>query len=312
MNFHKTVLLKESIKALKIKKNGIYIDCTFGFGGHSKEILKKLNKKGYLYAFEKDPENFINAKKIKDTRFKIFKKNFSKIKKYSKKKKIKGLINGILIDLGISNNQLKNKKRGFSFKKNSPLDMRINQNKKISLSKWLQKAKEKKIFTILKKYGNEKFSKKISKAIFKKKKIKKILTTKQLKKIIKKTIPIKYQYKKSLQKTFLAFRIYLNKEKKTLKKTLKKIYSILAPNGRLVIITFNSLEDKIVKNFIKKNSKINCNNIPIEIPIKYKNIIKINKKKIKFKIIKKIKPKTKEKYYNSNSKSAILRVIEKI
>ncbi|WP_343190439.1 16S rRNA (cytosine(1402)-N(4))-methyltransferase RsmH [Buchnera aphidicola (Mollitrichosiphum nigrofasciatum)] len=305
MLLHKTVLLNESIKALNILKNGIYIDGTFGHGGHSKKILDKLDK-GFLYAFDKDPYACKYAKKINHTQFKIINDNFSKIKKYLEMKKIKGKVNGILLDLGISSIQLYDSKRGFSFLKNGPLDMRINQREKISISKWIQKNNEKKIQKILKKYGNEKFSKSIAKAIFFEKK--NIQTTHDLAKIIKKNTPNTLQYQKSLKKTFLAFRIYINKETQALKKILKQVEFILKPKGRLVIITFNPIENKIIKNFIKKNNK--KHNIPPEIPITDKEIKKIHN--IKFKIFKKIKPSIHEKYYNTKSRNAVLRIIEKL
>ncbi|CAL4320253.1 Ribosomal RNA small subunit methyltransferase H [Buchnera aphidicola (Periphyllus testudinaceus)] len=302
---HIPVLLKQSIKNLNIKKNGIYIDATFGSGGHSKEILKKIGKKGILYSIDRDPESIKIAKNIKDSRFHIIHGLFSNIHEYCKKYNILKKINGVILDLGISSIQLNNSNRGFSFKNNGPLDMRMNQKIGIPASKWLMKTTQKKIFTILKKYGEERYSKKISVSIIKNRKIKPILYTHQLKKIISKSIP--YQKKHSSRRSFQAIRIYLNNELNELKKFLKNVLKILSPNGKLCIISFHSLEDRIVKKFMFKNSR-KIPNLPSSIPLTEKELLKINKKKCKLKIYKKIFPNKKEILKNIRSRSAILRI----
>ncbi|NIH40953.1 MAG: 16S rRNA (cytosine(1402)-N(4))-methyltransferase RsmH [Buchnera aphidicola (Periphyllus aceris)] len=304
---HTPVLLKKSIKFLKIKKNGIYIDATFGCGGHSKKILKKLGSQGKLYVIDKDPESIKIAKKIKDSRIKIIKGSFSQIYKYCTKYKILRKINGIILDLGISSLQLNNSKRGFSFKKDGPLDMRMNQKKGITASKWIMNATEKKISEVLKKYGEERYSKKIASNITKYKKKKKIKRTQQLSKIIKKSLP--YQKKHPSRRSFQAIRIYLNNELYELKKFLKNILKILKPKGRLCIISFHSLEDRIIKNFMFKHSR-KIPNFPSSIPFTEKELIKLNKKKCKLKIYKKIFPTKKEIFNNLRSRSAILRIAE--
>ncbi|USS94556.1 16S rRNA (cytosine(1402)-N(4))-methyltransferase RsmH [Buchnera aphidicola] len=304
---HIPVLLKKSIKSLKIKKNGIYIDTTFGFGGHSKEILKKINNYGKLYSIDRDPFSIKIAKKIKDKRFKIIHGLFSNIKKYCKKYNILKKVNGIIMDLGMSSMQLNNKNRGFSYKKNGPLDMRMNQKNGISASEWLIKTKEKKLSYILKKYGEERYHKKIAFNIIKNMKKKPIKKTCQLSKIILNSTP--YYKISSAKKTFQAIRIKINNELKELKKFLKKVLNVLAPKGRLSIISFHSLEDRIVKKFMFNYSR-KFPNLPSSIPLTEKELKKINQKKKKIKIFKKIIPDKKEILKNYRSRSAILRTLK--
>ncbi|WP_343192753.1 16S rRNA (cytosine(1402)-N(4))-methyltransferase RsmH [Buchnera aphidicola (Taiwanaphis decaspermi)] len=307
---HKSVLLKESIKSLNIIPNGIYIDCTFGGGGHSEKILEKLNSKGKLYAIDKDLKAVkYGEKKIKDNRFKIIHLSFSKLIKYIKKKKMLGLINGIIIDLGISSIQLNDPKRGFSFIKKGPLDMRIDNSNKnnINARQWLSKSNQKSIELVLRKYGEERFSKKIAKLIFNYKKKKDIKNTLELSKIIKNNIFLRKRNKHPATKTFQAIRIFINQELKELKSILNHSLKILKKKGRLTIISFHSLEDKIVKKFINKFSgKIS---IPNKLPLTEIQINSIRKKKIK--IISKIFPSVHEKQKNRSSRSAIMRTIEK-
>ncbi|CAL4320165.1 16S rRNA (cytosine(1402)-N(4))-methyltransferase RsmH [Buchnera aphidicola] len=301
---HIPVLLKKSIQALKIKKNGIYIDGTFGSGGHSKCILEKINSYGKLYAIDRDPESIKIGKKIQDSRFTIIHDLFSNIYKHCKKYKIIQKVNGIILDLGMSSMQLDNVKRGFSFKNNGPLDMRMNQKNGFSASNWLMNATEKEIFKVLKKYGEEKYSKKIAFHIIKKRPI---LQTHELHKIISKITPQKNT--KSSKRTFQAIRIKINNELNELKNFLSKVLQILAPKGRLCIISFHSLEDRIVKKFLFKNSR-KIPNLPKNIPLTIKELKRIGKKKYKLRIFKKISPTKKDILKNSRCRSAILRTAE--
>lgn len=304
---HKPVLLKESIESLKIKKHGIYIDGTFGEGGHTKEILKNLNSKGKLYCIDQDPEAIKKGKNLKDPRIHLFLEKFSNIKKCLQINKENNLIDGILLDLGMSSLQLDNPKRGFSFNKDGPLDMRMNQNQGISVKRWIQKTNQKNIENVIKKFGEEKYSRRIAKAIYIQNKKKEIKTTLELSKIIKNNIPKKNFFKNPATRTFQALRIYINQELLELKKILNISLDILKTGGRLVVISFHSLEDRIIKNFIKKNSQIT--NLPKGLPITEEKIKKIIPKKLK--IIYRIKPTSKEIINNPRSRSAILRVSEK-
>ncbi|MCW5197761.1 16S rRNA (cytosine(1402)-N(4))-methyltransferase RsmH [Buchnera aphidicola] len=301
---HIPVLLKQSIKSLKIIENGVYIDATFGSGAHTKAILNKLNFHGKLYALDKDPNSINIAKKIQDHRFTFISDSFSNIKKYCKKLNIIKKVNGILLDLGISSIQLDDPNRGFSFKKDGPLDMRINQKNGLSAAQLLMQSKKEKIQKILKKYGEERFSKKIAYNIDKQNKIKPILKTSELYNLILKSTP--YQKKNPARRSFQAIRIYLNNELKELKNVLSCITKILSIGGILSVISFHSLEDKIIKKFLFQNSQ-KIPNIPKNIPLTYQELKKMNKNKRKFKIFKKIFPTKKEILKNSRCRSAILR-----
>ncbi|CAL4042577.1 Ribosomal RNA small subunit methyltransferase H [Buchnera aphidicola (Tetraneura ulmi)] len=305
---HIAVMKKEIIKYLKIKKNGIYVDATFGYGGHTKEILKKLGKNGKIYAIDKDPEIKKEAEKITDPRFYFIYGSFSKIYNYATKLGIKKKIDGILFDLGVSSPQLDNPKRGFSFINDGPLDMRMNQKNYISASKWLRKEKEKKIFIILKKYGEERYAKKIARAIKKQNKKKIITRTNELANLICSTIPKskKKRKKHPATRSFQAIRIHVNQELKELDIALKNILDVMNKKSRILIISFHSLEDKKVKNFILNNSTYN--NIPKKLSILENNLQK--QKKIRLKNIKKISPNKNEIKKNPRSRSAILRVSE--
>ncbi|VFP83633.1 16S rRNA (cytosine(1402)-N(4))-methyltransferase RsmH [Buchnera aphidicola] len=302
---HIPVLLKESINALKIKPAGTYIDATFGSGGHSLEILKNIGPKGFLYAIDQDPYSINIGKKIKDKRFFIKHGNFSHVIEnlyYHNNKHV----NGILLDLGISSIQIDTANRGFSFMRNGPLDMRMNNQSGIPAWKWLQKASQKKIEFVLKNFGEERYAKKISYAIFEENKKKLIMYTLDLVKIIKKIIPKKNKYKHPATRTFQAIRIYINCEIESLKKILNISTKILKKNARLAIISFHSIEGRIIKNFFKKNSGHII--IPKGLPINNDQITQYTTKKLK--IIKKIKPSNKEIKKNPRARSAILRIAE--
>ncbi|WP_231938287.1 16S rRNA (cytosine(1402)-N(4))-methyltransferase RsmH [Buchnera aphidicola] len=302
---HISVLLKESINALNIKPNGTYIDGTFGSGGHSLEILKHIGKKGKLYAIDQDPQSICLGKKINDNRFFLKQGNFSKI--------IKDLhyidnikIDGILLDLGVSSTQIDTANRGFSFMKNGPLDMRMNNTTGIPAWLWLQKTNQKKIEKVLKNFGEERYARKISHYIIERNKKKPILQTLDLVKIIKKVIPKKNQFKHPATRTFQAIRIYINQEIESLKQILKISIKILKTQARIAIISFHSIESRIIKNFFKKYSKYQI--LPKGLPITEKQIKKQTFEKIK--IIKKIKPSKIEIQNNPRARSAILRIAE--
>ncbi|WP_075433753.1 16S rRNA (cytosine(1402)-N(4))-methyltransferase RsmH [Buchnera aphidicola] len=300
---HIPVLLQESVRALNIKKNGTYIDGTFGLGGHSLAILKHLGPFGKLYAIDKDPYALKQGKKIIDSRFSLKYGNFStQISSLIQKKNI----DGILLDLGVSSIQLDIAERGFSFMKDGPLDMRMNPREGIPAWKWLKKTNKKKIEFILKAFGEEKYAKKISHAIVERNKKKIITRTLDLVEIIKRAIPKKDKYKHPATRTFQAIRIYINQEVEELKKTLNLAIKILKPKARLAIISFHSIESKIIKNCFKEHNHPLI--IPRGLPITEKQIKKYEKKKIK--IIKKIKPAYKETQINPRSRSAILRTAE--
>ncbi|CEN32116.1 Ribosomal RNA small subunit methyltransferase H [Candidatus Westeberhardia cardiocondylae] len=306
---HIPVLLNEAINSLNIQKNGIYIDGTFGQGGHSRLILSKLNKKGKLLAIDRDLESYKIGLKIYDSRFTIIHELFSNMKNYIYKNNLTNKINGVLLDLGVSSLQLNNPKRGFSFKKNGPLDMRMDTTNSKSAKTWLKKAKMKDIYMVLKNFGEEKFSKKIAKAIFKKKNI---TYTQELTELILQTIPNNKKYKiHPATRSFQAIRIFINNELSELKKTLENISNVLISQGRLAIISFHSLEKRIIKQFIKKYNKPHIQ-IPHNIPLKEKEIMQRYKNTKQIKIIDTIKPSKKEIKKNPRARSATLYIIKKI
>lgn len=303
---HIPVMKEELIRSLKIQENGIYIDSTFGSGGHSYEILKKLGKDGRLYSIDRDPIAFSIGKNIQDMRFHIVHKNFSKLLDYAKNEKIAGKVNGIIFDLGVSSLQIDDCKRGFSFKKDGPLDMRMNPESGISASEWLFKSHVDEISFVLKNFGEERFSKKIAYAIKKTSKIKKITSTLELASIIKKAIPIKNKFKHPARRSFQAIRIYINQELKEIEAALESTLKILKPGGRISILSFHSLEDRIVKKFMIKNSKKAI--VPYGMPITEKQLN--NLKICKLKIINRILPTKNEISNNPRARSSILRTAE--
>lgn len=300
--YHKPVLVNNIIKKLITDKNGIYLDLTFGAGGHTKAILKKINKKGLIIAIDQD-EDAIKNNKIKDKRLKLIHNNFKYIKNILKLKKIKN-ITGILADLGVSWHQFDTVKRGFSIRFDYKIDMRMNINSKISAINIINNYSKKKLESILYNYGEIKNSNKIVEKIIKKRKKNYINTTYEL----IKTINIKNKNKKKkinlLSRIFQALRIEVNQEINVLKKLLIESPKILKKGGRIAIISYHSLEDRLVKRFFKNG---NFKKEP------EKNFFGI-KKSIPLKIIspKLIRPNKKEIKNNKRSRSAKLRIAEKI
>tara|TARA_B100000073_G_C23714285_1_gene565344 strand:+ start:752 stop:1645 length:894 start_codon:yes stop_codon:yes gene_type:complete len=295
---HVPVLLEESINFLIKDQNGFYIDGTFGRGGHSKSILKKISSNGRLYAFDKDPESIDFGKKIKNDNFKIIHDSFKNFDNYFEHNSI----DGILFDLGTCSTHLDNPDRGFSFMKDGPLDMRFNKNIGIPVKDWLINASREEIQEILYKYGDEKHAKLISSAIYDENKKKLISTTLRLAEIVENNYPLKKNNIHPATKTFQAFRIYINDELNDLKKSLYASKKILKTGGVVVTISFHSLEDNIIKNFFKPTN------------ISYPKDIPINNETIEtFKCIgKKIRPNEDEVEKNIRSRSAIMRVFKKI
>jgi len=253
---HIPVLQKEVIEYLNPKKNENFIDATIDGGGHTKEILKRNRPNGKVLGIELDNDIFKKLKKERIERLVLINDSYINLKKVILKYNFKP-VNGILFDLGMSSWHLEESKRGFSFLKNETLDMRYDKNNKLTAEKIINNFKEEEIEKILKEYGEEKFSKRIAKEIINERKRKPIKTTFDLINIIKKAVPKEYQYRKIhfATKTFQALRIAVNDELNNLSKVLPETIDVLEKNGRLVIISFHSLEDRIVKNFLKENER---------------------------------------------------------
>jgi 16S rRNA (cytosine1402-N4)-methyltransferase len=252
---HQPVLVSEVIDGLNINPNGIYIDGTFGRGGHSQTILDKLDKNGHLIAIDKDSDAIECAKKISDPRFKIFQGSFASIKKLLEKENVVEKIDGILLDLGVSSPQFDDASRGFSFQKEGPLDMRMNKEEGISLAEWLNKTTQQTLEKIIKEYGEERYAKRISKKIIEARDQKLIKTTTELADIVAKAHPAWTHDRHPATKTFQALRIFINNELEDLETALSQCLDLLKIGGRLLVITFHSLEDRIVKHFIQQESK---------------------------------------------------------
>ena len=305
---HYSVLLNESIEGLNIKDDGVYVDCTLGYAGHSKVILEKI-KKGYLYAFDEDEsatEYSQNALASIGDNFKIFRKNFVNLKETLKTENI-NKVDGILFDLGFSSPQIDEKARGFSFMLDSFLDMRMDRTTKLTAFDVVNTYSVDKLTKIFYEYGEEKLSKSIATTICNERKNKKIKTTFDLVEIIKKSTGSNYFFKNHPErKIFQAIRIEVNSELDVLEKTLPDAIELLNQGGRICVITFHSLEDRIVKKIFKKYSEPDeVVKGMINIPDEYKPKIKIINKKP-------ILPSEKELNENSRSHSAKLRIIERI
>ena len=295
---HVPVLLEESLDFLLHDLSGTYLDLTFGRGSHSQEILNRISSKGMLYAVDRDLEAVSYGQdNITDSRFSISHSNYSKIDSLFPKQ----LFDGILLDLGTCSTHLDNPERGFSFQSNGPLDMRMDTTSSFSASEWLNSASEEELSDILYQYGEEKASRKIANAIVKYRAIKPLETTKDLTKIIE-TVLKRVGKIHPATKTFQAIRIHVNNELHHLTIALSKINEILKVNGVIVIISFHSLEDRIVKNFFKPEVQ----ELPKDIPIN--SSIKETFRCIK----KKIKPSPNEIKRNPRSRSAVMRVFSKI
>jgi len=306
---HKPVMLKECIENLNIKPDGIYVDGTLGGAGHSIEIIKKLTPSGKLIAIDKD-DDAINASKQKMKNFKnvtYIKGNHDDIKLILKDLNI-NKVDGILLDLGVSSYQIDEKDRGFSYIKDATLDMRMDKNQILDAKYIVNNYTEDQLTDIFYKYGEEKFSKKISKAICEYRRHNQIKTTLELSNIIQKNIPIKYQDEKNhpSKRVFQAIRIEVNNEIRPLYNTVKDCIDVLNNKGRLCIITFHSLEDRIVKNAYNDSlGKCTC---PKDLPQCICNNIKMGKVITK----KPLLASKEELENNSRAKSAKLRVFEKI
>lgn len=304
---HTSVLLQESIHALDIKQNGIYIDGTYGRGGHAKAILDALSAEGKLIAIDKDKDAISHAKANfgNDTRFSIHQESFADIDKVADKEGVVGKVSGILLDLGVSSPQLDESARGFSFMNDGPLDMRMDTNQELSASKFVNEASVGTLSQIFRDYGEEKFHWRIANAIVNNREESPITTTQQLAEIVKKANPKWEKHKHPATRVFQAIRIYVNNELNDVRDCLEKSVNILAPNGRLAVISFHSLEDRIVKNFLRDKER--GVKLPKNIPITADKLCSDFKR-----IGKAIKPSFSEVATNVRARSAILRVGEKV
>lgn len=303
---HISVLLTETIENLSLKKDDVVVDCTLGYGGHSSEILKRIPN-GMLYAFDQDDEAIKSSKdrlKKIGNNFEIINSNFVNLKEELGKKNI-FKVNAIVYDLGVSSPQLDEETRGFSFHKDAKLDMRMNKNQSLSAHDVVNNYSYEQLVKIFREYGEEKYASSIAKNILSKRLENTINTTLELVDIIKSSVPFKYRNEKHpARKVFQAIRIEVNNELEVFEKSLRQALDLIDINGRICVITFHSLEDKICKRVFKEYSTL-----PSELskmPIIPEDL------KPKFKIVGDINPSIKEIEENKRSRSAKLRIIERI
>jgi 16S rRNA (cytosine1402-N4)-methyltransferase len=299
--------LKEAIEHLAIKLNGIYIDATFGRGGHTQAILDRLNENGRIIAIDKDPVAIATAKQkfADEKRLIIFQDSFANVKQICSDENLIGKVDGILIDLGVSSPQVDDPQRGFSFLHDGPLDMRMDPTKGINAAQWLAKAEANEIASVLKDYGEERFAKRIATAIVQERALEPIKTTKRLAEIISKANPAWEKHKHPATRSFQAIRIFINAELNDLQICLTQCLEILNVSGRLAVISFHSLEDRIVKQFMRQQER------GIVLP-KGLAIQHFDQQQRLRKIIGPLRPSVEEVKQNPRSRSAILRVEEKI
>lgn len=304
---HESVLMREAIDALAIQRDGIYVDATFGRGGHSREILSALGPQGKLLAMDQDPEAIAFAKQQQkqDPRFSVTHSAFSRMAEMVESQGYAGAVNGILFDLGVSSPQLDDAQRGFSFMRDGPLDMRMNPGKGLSAAQWINIAKEQDIADVLFKFGEERHSRRMARRIVEFRKNHLIYTTNQLAELVKAAHPAWEQDKHPATRAFQAIRIHINKEFDELEKGLRQALDLLAVGGRLVVISFHSLEDRIVKKFIAMQTK--GDNFPRNLPVQHSQLSPRMRATAKA-----VKPGAEEVERNPRARSAVMRIAEKI
>lgn len=304
---HKTVLLHEAVDALALegeRANGIYIDGTFGRGGHSSLILERLGPQGRLIAFDKDPQAIAVAQQIRDPRFQIIHNSFASMTEALQAAAVPQ-VDGVLLDLGISSPQVDDAARGFSFRADGPLDMRMDTTRGQSAAEWLAVAEEQEIREVVKNYGEERFAFQIAKAIIARRQTAPITGTRELAEIVANAVKTREKGKDPSTRTFQAIRIFINQELEDLEVGLQAAFNALAPAGRMSVISFHSLEDRIVKQFFAAQVKIAQPDR--RLPIRQADL-----PQPKMRLINRIKPSEQEVQANPRARSAILRVAERL
>ena len=295
---HTTVLLSEAVDALDLQPDGTYVDATFGRGGHTRLMLSKLSDKGRVIAFDKDPEAVAAAQQIQDPRLSIRHEGFAHLGDLPH-----ASVDGVLMDLGISSPQVDNPARGFSFRHNGPLDMRMDTTRGQSVQEWLAEADIQHIAEVIREYGEERFALQIAKAIDARRQERGVPTsTAELAQLVADTVKTREPGKDPATRTFQAFRIFINAELEELQQALDATLHVLRPHGRLAVISFHSLEDRIVKQFIAQHAReVYDRRAPFAPP-----------QVMDFKAVQRIKPSAQEIASNPRARSAILRVAERL
>lgn len=301
---HITVLLEEAVEALALKPSGTYVDCTWGRGGHSGRILELLGTGGRLVALDRDPTAVALAQQVADPRFTIVHRSFSGLRKVLDELGI-AQVDGILLDLGVSSPQLDEAVRGFSFRHSGPLDMRMDTSRGISAREWVAQAEQEEIARVIHEYGEERFARSIARAIVHHRSLSPIETTDQLAKIVASAVRTREVGQDPATRTFQAIRIHINGELEEIREVLPQAMECLKPGGRLVVISFHSLEDRLAKQFMKAQSS--APEIPRGLAIR-----ESERPKPHLRLVGKAqRPGSEESARNSRSRSAVMRVAER-
>lgn len=303
---HQSVLLEEALESLNIRPSGTYIDATFGRGGHSRAILQELDESGRLIAFDQDPDAVAYAEEhfADEPRLTIEHCNFNQVASVVEQFGLTGKIDGVLMDLGVSSPQLDDAERGFSFLRSGPLDMRMDTGQGVTAAQWLARVKPADLINVLKKYGEEKFARRIATAIVETREQREITETGDLAEIISNAIPVKEKHKHPATRSFQAIRIFVNQELRAIEQGLQGAVTVLAKGGRLSVISFHSLEDRIVKRFMRDISS--RPRLPAGLPVMEADI------EVPFRLVgKPMVAGAEELKVNPRARSARLRVLER-
>ena len=302
---HAPVLLEEAVDSLHLRPDGVYVDCTLGRGGHSRAILARLGGRGRLIALDRDPAAIEAAKEIADDRFQAVHASFAELEEVLVRLRIEAL-DGLLLDLGVSSVQLDDPQRGFSFRREGPLDMRMDTSRGATAMQWLATAPEHEIREVIARYGEERFAKQIAAALVAARAQRPLVSTRELAGIVAKAVRSREAGQDPATRTFQAIRIHVNQELAQLSLVLPQAVERLRVGGRLVVISFHSLEDRIVKRFMREQAS--PGRLPLDLPIRAKDLpparLRIGGKPIR--------PSPAEIAANPRARSAIMRIAERL
>lgn len=302
---HEPVLCPQAIAALGIRPDGLYVDATYGRGGHTRAILEKLGPRGRLLAMDRDPAAVAEAERewAEEERFAIVRRPFSMLGKTIQEHGWLRRVNGILFDLGVSSPQLDEAARGFSFQQQGPLDMRMDPARDESAADWIRRAPEQEIADVLHRLGEERFARRIARAIVQARSQSPIVTTTRLAAIVTAAVPTRERGKHPATRTFQAIRLHINRELEELRAALPQAVAALAPGGRLVVISFHSLEDRIVKQFMRREQ--HGEELPPDLPVRHAEV------QSRLRVVgRAVQPDAEEIRRNPRARSAVLRVAE--
>jgi 16S rRNA (cytosine1402-N4)-methyltransferase len=302
---HRSVFLAEALDALAVKEDGIYVDATYGRGGHSRAILERLSSVGRLLALDRDPQAVAAAANCGDRRFSVVHAAFSRLGQVLTDARVVA-VDGVLLDLGVSSPQLDAPERGFSFRFDAPLDMRMDATSGPTAAQWLAKATERQLAEVIRDYGEERFAHAIAKAIVAARTRQPISSTRQLATLVEKVVRTREPGQHPATRTFQALRIHVNRELEELSLVLPQALDALRPNGRLVVISFHSLEDRIVKRFMRDAARPDV--LPHRLPVRAAELPAPRARLVG----KPLRPRAEEVAANPRARSAVLRVAEKL